>query len=65
MRPVLPGQSHPVVPRLKRRYRFTSADPVYSDDLVQHVRGEQRRLNLSVTGVITEDLLDKLGISYP
>jgi hypothetical protein len=62
-RPLRPGDRSEIVAQFKRRYGVVPSDDLYSQDLVPFIRAAQKRLNLSVTGLITDDLVDMLLVS--
>ena len=58
-----PGDHHPMVGAVKRRLGVFPSDDEFTTDLAAHIRGAQIRLNMEVTGLIEEDLIDLLHIS--
>lgn len=60
MRPILPGDYHPVVAQLKRRAKLPVVDDEYTLDLVEIVRGWRYREGLPPKNTIDEDLLQAL-----
>lgn len=58
-----PGDSHPVVGAVKRRLGVFPSDDEFTMDLAAHIRGAQIRLSMEVTGLIEDDLVDRLHIN--
>ena len=59
---VRPGDRSEFVRQLKRIFLFTEVDDFYSDDLLWHVRGVQRGLNVPADGVIDEAVLKQMNL---
>lgn len=58
-----PGDTNPLVGMVKRRLGAYPSDDYFTDDLAARVRGAQTMLGLEVTGLIEQDLLERLHLN--
>ena len=58
-----PGDHHPLVGAVKRRLGVAPSDDEFTTELASYVRGAQQMLGIEVTGLIENDLIDKLNIA--
>jgi hypothetical protein len=54
------GDTHPVVGHLKRRLGVYPSDDFFSEALADRVRGTQRMLGMEITGLIEDELMERI-----
>lgn len=57
-----PGDDDPVIVTVKKRLGVFPVSTEYNEPLVQRIRGFQFLNDIDVDGVITDEVLTKLGI---
>jgi hypothetical protein len=55
-----PGDTHPIVGHVKRKLGVYPTDDYFSETLAERIRGSQRVLGVEITGLIEDDLLERL-----
>lgn len=57
-----PGDRDPLVVEVKRKLGVYPTDDLFSDALAERIRGSQRLAGVEITGLIEEDLLERLNV---
>lgn len=55
-----PGDTDPMVGYVKRKLGVYPSDDYFSDALAERIRGSQRLLGVEITGLIEDDLIERL-----
>jgi len=55
-----PGDTHPIVGHVKRKLGVYPTDDYFSETLAERIRGSQRLMGVEITGLIEDDLLERL-----
>lgn len=55
-----PGDEHPLVGLVKRKLGVHPCDDVFTDELAARIRGAQMLCHMEVTGLIEDELIDRL-----
>lgn len=55
-----PGDDHPLVGMVKRRLGVFPCDEVFTEELASRIRGTQRLMGMEVTGLIEDDLIERI-----
>ena len=55
------GDVNPIVGVVKRKLGAYPSTDVFTEELAQYVRGAQRKLGLEPTGLIDDELLERLA----